>query len=386
MDLKNQLTKTPYLVLFIVLITVGVGSASALITITLAGNVYITDDLEVDGKSTFHSSIIQERPSGNSDNIVIQRDGGAANDKPKFVFSQRSNNVQLWLYGNDGSTFKNFIGFDFPNYNVRIPANGDTLTVDGANDKVGMGTVNPTSALQIVSGGSDFTPNEQGIQLTGSDQSGNPGIELTANDGTPYIDFQNDTSGTDYDARIILLDNNTLSIKGADVETSGEYTYENNHERTLIIHPLSFISRDNSEFERIGQHIFNLRHPSIDGEMSRIFAPIYGIPDGAIIKELSCAFSDHDSVYDFEITCFISEMEQDSELGIDPGPITPSVQATTSGNAGFEKITSSPISLVHDSSSYYYLGINFDPTTNNCSNDKCGIYFAEIKYEVSKVD
>ena len=42
MDWKNQLTKTPYLVLFIVLISVGVGTASALITITLAGNVIVT--------------------------------------------------------------------------------------------------------------------------------------------------------------------------------------------------------------------------------------------------------------------------------------------------------------------------------------------------------
>ncbi len=48
MDLKNQLTKTPYLVLFIILITVGVGTASALITITLAGDVIITDSLHVD--------------------------------------------------------------------------------------------------------------------------------------------------------------------------------------------------------------------------------------------------------------------------------------------------------------------------------------------------
>ena len=48
MDWKIQLTKTPYLVLFIVLITVGVGTASALITITLAGDVIITDSLNVD--------------------------------------------------------------------------------------------------------------------------------------------------------------------------------------------------------------------------------------------------------------------------------------------------------------------------------------------------
>jgi len=52
MDMKNRLTKTPYLVLFIVLISIGVGTASALITITLAGNVIVTGDLDVDGAIT----------------------------------------------------------------------------------------------------------------------------------------------------------------------------------------------------------------------------------------------------------------------------------------------------------------------------------------------
>ena len=49
MDWKNQLTKTPYLVLFVVLITIGVGTASAVLTITLSGNVIITDNLDVEG-------------------------------------------------------------------------------------------------------------------------------------------------------------------------------------------------------------------------------------------------------------------------------------------------------------------------------------------------
>ena len=49
MDWKNQLTKTPYLVLFIVLISIGVGTASALITITLSGDVVITGFLDMTG-------------------------------------------------------------------------------------------------------------------------------------------------------------------------------------------------------------------------------------------------------------------------------------------------------------------------------------------------
>ena len=49
MDWKNQLTKTPYLVLFIILITIGVGTAAALITITLSGDVIITGGLGMTG-------------------------------------------------------------------------------------------------------------------------------------------------------------------------------------------------------------------------------------------------------------------------------------------------------------------------------------------------
>jgi len=52
MDWKNQLTKTPYLVLFIVLISIGVGTASAVITITLAGDVDVTGNLDVIGTIT----------------------------------------------------------------------------------------------------------------------------------------------------------------------------------------------------------------------------------------------------------------------------------------------------------------------------------------------
>ena len=46
-DWGKILTKTPYLVLFIVLIAIGVGTASALITITLSGDVVITGDLDM---------------------------------------------------------------------------------------------------------------------------------------------------------------------------------------------------------------------------------------------------------------------------------------------------------------------------------------------------
>ena len=152
MDWKNQLAKTPYLVLFIVLISVGVGTASALITITLSGNVIITDDLLVEGKTDVTGgAIISHRNDGfNTANLIIERPGGPTADNAQFVFSQRSNDKDLWLYGFNGTTFKNFVGFDFPNYKIIFPATSNTLVVDAANDKVGVGTTNPTSELHVV--------------------------------------------------------------------------------------------------------------------------------------------------------------------------------------------------------------------------------------------
>lgn len=49
MDWKNQFTRTPYIVLFVVLATVGISTAYALMTITLAGDVIIEGDTKMDG-------------------------------------------------------------------------------------------------------------------------------------------------------------------------------------------------------------------------------------------------------------------------------------------------------------------------------------------------
>ena len=78
MDWKNQLTKTPYLVLFIALITIGVGTASALITITLDGNVNITGDADIDGNLNVDGEISGIQTLDNiscSNNQIAKFDG-----------------------------------------------------------------------------------------------------------------------------------------------------------------------------------------------------------------------------------------------------------------------------------------------------------------------
>ena len=321
MEWKNKLTRTPYLVFFVVLLSIGVGTASALITITLAGNVIITDDLTVDT---------------------------------------------------------------------------DTLTVDSINDKVGIGTTSPTSALHITAGGSDFSPNENGIQLTGFDIGGNAGIELTTHGGIPFIDFHNDTDGSDYDARIILRGDDALAIRGANVGidtndpqaklhvegnvlANGNFTYFNNQTRSLVIPFPSFVPSYRTTFDYDNYRITNFANLSIDGGQAILYAPLLGIPDGAIIKNFSCSFADQDPDNNFEITCWLIKSTAGS------GGVIASIQTTTSGQE-LRTLTSEELFLTHDSSEGYLFLVELDPSPNNCGDQLCDFYDIKVDYIVNQAD
>jgi len=107
----------------------GVGTASALMTITLAGNVVITDDLTVDSSTLVVDSAnnrvgigttsperkldvrgtisSQAAPGTQSNNLQIKRPGALSSTNVAFVLSERNTNQDLWLYGYDGMDFKN---------------------------------------------------------------------------------------------------------------------------------------------------------------------------------------------------------------------------------------------------------------------------------------
>ena len=91
-DWGKNLTKTPILVLFIVLISMGVGTASALITITLAGNVIVTGDLDMTG-----GDLSIENP-GNTARINLGI--GDTNNDDVIAFDDGSH-VFFWREAND---------------------------------------------------------------------------------------------------------------------------------------------------------------------------------------------------------------------------------------------------------------------------------------------
>jgi len=88
----ENLTKAPYLVLFVILISISVGTASALITITLAGNVIVTGDLDMTG-----GDLSIENP-GNEARILLGTNDPDNNDV--IVFDDGSK-VFFWREAND---------------------------------------------------------------------------------------------------------------------------------------------------------------------------------------------------------------------------------------------------------------------------------------------
>ena len=100
------------------------------------------------------------------------------------------------------------------------------------NGNVGIGTPSATAALHIRSYEYDFTPDIDGTQIrTGI-------IELTRNNLTPQIDFQNDINGTDFDARIQLTADDELSIQGAGLNVDGSLRIDDITQDDALTHVL----------------------------------------------------------------------------------------------------------------------------------------------------
>jgi hypothetical protein len=91
--------------------------------------------------------------TGNNDNIEIRKTGAVSTSNVSYKFSHRSGGNELWLYSFDGSTFKNYVEFNHSLNYVGFPAgnagDSDTLFVDLANSRVGVGNTTPGELLDV---------------------------------------------------------------------------------------------------------------------------------------------------------------------------------------------------------------------------------------------
>jgi len=93
---------------------------------------------------------VQNPPNVASNDIVIKRPGALSASSVEFVLNERENNTTLFIYGYNGSTYKNFVEFDYLDFKTMFPGNGSTLVIDEANNLVGVGTATPGQMLDVV--------------------------------------------------------------------------------------------------------------------------------------------------------------------------------------------------------------------------------------------
>lgn len=98
---------------------------------------------------TAAAATLQASGVANHDNLRIKKTGVPASTNVQFVLSHRSDGTALWLYGYDGTTYRNVQGWDYGNNSVRFPANGQDLFINEGLGRVGVGTASPQQRLHV---------------------------------------------------------------------------------------------------------------------------------------------------------------------------------------------------------------------------------------------
>jgi len=126
---------------------------------------------------------VQNPPNEPSNDIVIKRPGALSASSVEFVLNERENNTTLFIYGYNGSTYKNFVEFDYLDFKTMFPGNGSTLVIDEANNMVGVGTATPASTLHVHEGKivlESDSGNFSQLQILNSDNSNEVSILLAS--------------------------------------------------------------------------------------------------------------------------------------------------------------------------------------------------------------
>jgi hypothetical protein len=185
------------------------GGNSSVIENTAGGSLLINPNGGNVGIGTTTINAKLEINSGNTNNMALLLNSSGAGWGSGIQFKNTATNAK---------TYGIYSGSDGKWHFADVDKNVDRLVVD-KDGNVGIGTTTP-SGFQIVvpessKGSSPLV--SAGVTIAGG-ASGNASIELrNSGTGTPYIDFTQNATMTDYDARIRLTEPGKLAIEGANV-------------------------------------------------------------------------------------------------------------------------------------------------------------------------
>lgn len=239
----KRLTNTPYLVLFILLGAIGVGTASAMVTITLAGDVVIEGNTDIDGNLNLdgaHTGVLWDsrNPQPNLINVI-----DSSNDVGEF---------SSLTIGSDGLPVMSYYDASVKDLKFTQCANpsctsGNTIAVDSSVD-VGQYTAIAigTDGLPIISYYDESNGSLKvarcgnltcslGNVISEVDTSADVGQHTSITiglDGLPVISYYDVTNG---DLKVAKCGNSSCNIAGGYTITMLDGTVDNVGEGSEII-------------------------------------------------------------------------------------------------------------------------------------------------------
>jgi len=133
---------------------VGIGTQSPTTKLDVNGTFNVSGNVVMRGNTRTTNISVDVVSAINSAPISIaDYDASLSSSNIEYTFSRRSSGKSLWLFGYDGSSYKNFFEADYGNSIVRIPSNTNTgLTVSTSTGNVGIGTGSPSQKLEVNGG------------------------------------------------------------------------------------------------------------------------------------------------------------------------------------------------------------------------------------------
>ena len=179
-------------------------------------NKQLTGTVTISAGSTqvngFDTLFTQEVRVG--DAVVIQG-GDTSAAAVTFTVVSIAHDLELMVSEAHSAGVLNAAAFTDDNLMEIMTGSDETKVTVNKSGDVGIGTTTPQNPLHVKGSAGAGQNLEDGVHA-GIDKSTNPHIEIVGDQKFPYIDFSNDNV-TDFDARVILTDDDSLYVEGANV-------------------------------------------------------------------------------------------------------------------------------------------------------------------------
>lgn len=260
---------------------------------------------------------------------------------------------------------------------------GNTFSVNALNNRVGIGTAAPNSNLHVLSAGvSELLVESSGLSdarltLTNStntwDVRNFAGELRVVNNGIDQ--FTIETSGNVGIGSI--NPSSKLEVVGdVEIPSANNYTYSTAKTNYVSLSPNAFTSLSTTA-TLTGPATGNSRYflTGSTGALDYLYADVQ-LPHGAVVTEVAANVLDSDVTYDVDVDFVRKNLGGSTIIGV------LATTASTTGSGGAQSISTAPLSITIDNSSFaYYLTFN---TRQNTSNLR--IMGVRITYTVTQAD